>query len=38
MLALRLPNSHTETIARVPQIVTYAAKEKEWSNYKGEQN
>jgi len=31
MLALHLPNSRTETIACVPQIVSYAAKEKEWS-------
>jgi len=28
LLALHLPKSHTEAITRVPQIVTYAVREK----------
>jgi len=30
LLALHLPKSHTKAIMRVPQIVTYAVREKEW--------
>ena len=36
LLALHLPKFHTEAITRVPQIVTYAVKEK-GMEYKGEQ-
>ena len=36
LLALHLPKSHTEAITHVPQIITYAVKEK-GMEYKGEQ-
>ena len=36
MLVLHLPKSQIEVIMRVPQIVTYAVREKEME-YKGEQ-
>jgi len=36
LLALHLPKSHTEAIMRVPQIVTYAVREK-GMEYKREQ-
>ena len=37
LLALHLPKSHTEAIAHVPQIVTYAVVQK-GMEYKGEQS
>jgi len=31
LLALHLPKSHTEAVTCVPEIVTYAIREKKWS-------